>query len=63
MVKQWLVNAGCERIFLVNNATREGIDQLQAYLQEDLPPLTLEQAQFKQRLGLNDWEPLPENLD
>ena len=26
MVRQWLINAGCERIFMVNNVTREGID-------------------------------------
>ena len=54
MVTQWLQNAGCERIFLVNNVTREGIDELIEYLQEDLPQLTLEQAKFKQSLGLNE---------
>ncbi len=62
MVKQWLVNAGCERIFLVNNATREGIGELLEYLREDLPSLTLEQAKHKQSLGINDWQPLPEDL-
>ena len=30
------------------------------YLQEDTPKLTLEQAKFKQSLGLNEWDPLPE---
>lgn len=56
MVRQWLVTAGCERIFEVNNVTREGIDELLAYLEEDLPRLTLEQAREKQRMGLREWE-------
>jgi len=62
MVRQWLVNIGCERIFMVNNVTREGIQELMEYLEEDLPQLTLEQAKFKQRLGLNEWDPLPEGI-
>ena len=32
------------------------------YLQEDTPKLTLEQAKFKQSLGLNEWDPLPEGV-
>lgn len=63
MVKQWMINAGCERIFLVNNVTREGIDELMEYLQEDMPQLTMEQARFKQSLGLNDWDPLPDGVE
>lgn len=63
MVHQWLENVGCERIFLVDNATREGIDELLEYLQDDLEPLTLEQAKFKQSIGLNEWDPLPENVE
>lgn len=62
MVRQWLINAGCERVFLVNNVTREGIDELLEYLQEDLPQLTLAQAQYKQSLGLSEWQPLPEGV-
>lgn len=62
MVRQWLLNAGCERIFEVNNVTREGIDELMHYLADDLPRLSLEQAMFKQRLGLNEWDPLPEGV-
>ena len=27
MVRQWMLNAGCERIFLVNNVTGEGIEK------------------------------------
>ena len=61
MVRQWLVNAGCERIFLINNVTREGIDELMEYLSEELPVLTLEQAKSRQRLGLNEWDPVPED--
>ena len=63
MVRQWLINAGCERIFMVNNVTREGVDELMDYLAEDPPHLTLEQAKFKQRLGLNEWDPLPEGVE
>lgn len=63
MVRQWLINAGCERIFMVNNVTREGIDELMDYLNDDDPCLTLEQAMFKQNLGLNEWDPLPEGVD
>lgn len=58
MVKQWLINAGCERIFLINNVTREGIEELMEYLAEDLPMLTLEQAKWRQGLGLNEWDPV-----
>ena len=63
MVRQWMQNMGCERIFEVNNVTREGIPELMEYLKEDLPKLTLEQAKFKQSLGLNEWQPLPEGVE
>ena len=63
MVKQWMINTGCERIFMINNTTREGIDELLEYLEDDFPKLTLEQAKFKQDLGLNSWDPLPEGVD
>ncbi|MDO4602382.1 MAG: EutP/PduV family microcompartment system protein [Eubacteriales bacterium] len=62
MVKQWLINSGCQRIFLVNNVTREGIDELIEYLADDPVTVTLEQAKFKQSLGLNEWDPLPEGV-
>lgn len=58
MVRQWMENAGCQHIFLVNNATREGVPELLEYLEEDLPPITLEEAKYKQRLGLNEWDPI-----
>ena len=63
MVRQWMENMGCERIFEVNNVTREGIQELLDYLKDDLPKLTLEQAKFKQSLGLNEWQPLPEGVE
>ena len=63
MVKQWLTDAGCERIFIVNNVTREGINELIEYLSEDMPQVTLEEAQFKQSLGLNEWDSLPEGVE
>lgn len=62
MVRQWMVNSGCERIFMINNTTREGIDELLEYLEDDFPKLTLEQAKFKQSLGLNTWDPLPDGV-
>ena len=63
MVRQWMMNAGCERIFLINNVNREGIGELMSYLEGDLPQLTLAQAKYRQSLGLNEWEPLPEVTD
>ena len=63
MVRQWMMNAGCERIFLINNVNREGIGELMSYLEGDLPQLTLAQAKYRQSLGLNEWEPLPEGTD
>ena len=63
MVRQWLINAGCERIFLVNNVSREGIDEVEDYLDDDLTKLTEDQAKFKQELGLNEWDPLPEGVE
>ena len=54
MVRQWMENMGCERIFMVNNKTREGISELMDYLQDDLPKLTLEQAKFKQSIGVTN---------
>lgn len=56
MVKQWMINAGCERVFLVDNVTREGIDELLEYLKEDLQPITMEEAMRRQSLGMSEWE-------
>lgn len=59
MVRQWLEECRCERIFLVDNATGEGIPELRAYLEEDVPAISLEEAKTRQRLGLQDWESAP----
>lgn len=57
MIRQWMVNAGCDRIFEVNNKTREGIDELMAYLKDDLPSISMEEAIERQRHGLSEWDP------
>lgn len=59
MIRQWMENAGCERIFLINNKTREGVDELMEYLKDDLPKMSLEEAKRRQSMGLNEWEDLP----
>ena len=56
MVTQWLVNSGCERVFAVNNKTREGIDELREYLMETPVWLSLEEAKMRQRDGLPAWD-------
>ncbi|NLC75219.1 MAG: ethanolamine utilization protein EutP [Clostridiales bacterium] len=56
MVRQWLLNAGCSRIFVVNNVTREGTKELMEYLSGNCHKITLEQAMERQSLGLNEWE-------
>ena len=43
--------------------TREWSDELLEYLSDDLEHMTLEQAQFKQSIGLNEWDPLPEGVE
>ena len=56
MVRQWMENAGCDRIFTVNNLTGAGVEELMAYLEEDPPAFTLEEARTRQQLGVNEWE-------
>ncbi|MCR5487475.1 MAG: EutP/PduV family microcompartment system protein [Lachnospiraceae bacterium] len=55
MIRQWMINAGCERIFEVNNLTREGASELLEYLKEDLPKISMEELKRRQRLGLSEW--------
>lgn len=55
MIRQWMENAGCDRIFEVNNITREGIPELLEYLKEDLPKLTMQEAKRLQDLGVPEW--------
>lgn len=55
MIRQWMENAGCDRIFEVNNITREGIPELLEYLKDDLPKLTMQEAKRLQDLGVPEW--------
>lgn len=55
MVRQWMENAGCERIFIVNNVTGEGVSELLDYLNDDLPKLTLDEARERQSRGISEW--------
>ena len=56
MIRQWMENAGCDRIFEVNNITREGIAELLEYLQDDMPKLSLQEAIRRQSLGIAEWD-------
>lgn len=56
MVRQWLENANCERIFYVNNSTGEGIQELRDYLEDDMEQIDLEEAKLRQRKGHADWK-------
>lgn len=56
MIRQWMENAGCDRIFEVNNLTGEGIEELIGYLDTDSEKITMDEAKHRQRLGLNEWE-------
>lgn len=56
MIRQWMENVGCDRIFVVENSTREGVQELIDYLKENLPKLTLEEAREKQRKGIHEWD-------
>jgi ethanolamine utilization protein EutP len=56
MVRRWLMEAGCERIFVVNNLTGEGIPELRAYLNRDTRKMTLDEVIERQSKGLKDWD-------
>lgn len=56
MVRQWMENAGCDRIFLINNITGEGLEELREYLAEDIPKISLDEALKRQKKGLAEWE-------
>ena len=56
MVRNWMINSGCERIFEVSNYTREGIGELLDYLNEEPKKLTWREAKARQAKGLNEWE-------
>lgn len=55
MVKLWMENSGCERIFEVNNITREGVKELMEYLKEDIQIIPLSDAKAAQAKGVKEW--------
>ena len=55
MVRNWMINSGCERIFEVSSLTREGIQDLIDYLKDDPVKLTLEEAKDRQSHGIPEW--------
>ena len=55
MVRRWLEEAGCERIFPVDSVTGRGIDELREYLLQEKQPLDLDRVMENQRKGLKDW--------
>ena len=56
MIRQWMENAGCDRIFSVENSTRKGVEELIEYLKEDLPKMTLREAMERQHRGMHEWD-------
>lgn len=52
----WLTNSGCCKIFEVNNATREGVDKLIEYLQEEPLKMDWKRARERQKHGINEWD-------
>lgn len=58
MVREWMENAGCERIFEVNNVNGEGVSELLDYLKDDIPTISLEEAKARQAKGIKEWESL-----
>lgn len=55
MVRQWLEEAGCERVFPVSSITGEGIEELKEYLNEQTRSLTLEEIMQAQEEGGKEW--------
>ncbi len=56
MVRQWLENCCCEKIFYINNMTGDGLGELRKYLSLPVKQISLEEAKERQRKGLADWE-------
>ena len=52
MVSQWLEESGCERVFLVDNLTGEGIPELREYLNQEKVSLKLDEAIVMQSRGI-----------
>lgn len=47
MARNWPELTGCERIFEVDNVTLEGLEELKAYLEEDIPVRSLDEARVR----------------
>ena len=57
MVRQWLIEAGCERIFELDSVTGAGLQELKDYLMEPNPPMmSVEEAIRRQRTGRHEWD-------
>ncbi|MBS5958214.1 MULTISPECIES: EutP/PduV family microcompartment system protein [Clostridia] len=56
MVRQWLEEAGCEKIFPVSSITGEGMDDLLSFLKEEKEALTWEEIMEAQEKGLREWD-------
>jgi ethanolamine utilization protein EutP len=60
MVRQWMRECGCDPIFEVNNMTGQGIPALLDYLKGDPEKIPVEVAMARQKYGLPDWVPAPD---
>ena len=57
MVRQWMDNAGCERVFEVDSVTGKGIQELRDYLCLPIAPtMSLQEAIYRQQNGIPEWE-------
>ena len=55
MVRNWMINSGCERVFEISNVTKEGIDELFAYLEADPVKIPWQEAVDRQWSGQPEW--------
>lgn len=50
-------------ICLLIGRSEAGKTSLTQALRGDFPKLTVEQTRFRQSMGLNEWDPLPEGVE
>ncbi|MBR2639850.1 MAG: hypothetical protein IKD39_04715, partial [Oscillospiraceae bacterium] len=55
MVRNWMINSGCERVFEISNVTKEGIGELFAYLEADPVKIPWQEAVNRQWSGQPEW--------